>query len=118
MITGIIKCMPHKFIYEEYGYDRFINHFVVRPNKNDNACFIFSLSGVPRYDVLHFYLLYDGMIRYRANIIKFDGPGTIILPNKILTARAFVWTSGPVIAAPREIPMKGFQGFRYTTHIF
>lgn len=111
--------MPHKFIYDEYGYDNFINDFVRRPNGNDGSCFLFTLSSVPKYDVLHFYLLYDGFIRYRGNIAKFEGPRTIVFPGRrVVKGRAWAWITGPVIPAPGEIPMKGFQGFRYTEGLF
>lgn len=117
--TGIIKCMPLKFIYEEYGYSRFLRDFVLRLNNEDGSCFLFTLSSIPKYDVLHFYLLFGGKIQYRANIAKIEGPRSITFPGRsTINGRAWAWLSGPVLEAPREILMKGFQGFRYTEELF
>ncbi len=114
MYTGIIKTMPLSF-FEEYGMKRFLNHFFERPNRSDDAYFMFTLSGQPKYDVLFFYLLFDGAIRYRANIIQFRGESTLrINKNKDIHGKAWVDVGAPVIKLEHPIPMSGFQGFRYT----
>jgi len=110
--------MPMDF-FKTYGMDRFIEHFWKRPNEDDGYYFFFSLSGKPRYNVLHFYLLFDKQVRYRANIIKVEGESTKVLgPGRTMYGRAWVFVGAPVIKAPHVIPMTGFQGFRYTEGIF
>jgi hypothetical protein len=117
--TGIIKSMPHDFIFEEYGAKRFIDHFFYRPNQSDNCYFIFSLLGMPKYDVLHFYLLVDKRIRFRANIISFEGESTKNFGGgRVIHGRAWVNVGAPVVRAPFPIPMTGFRGFRYTPTLF
>jgi hypothetical protein len=114
MYTGIIKTMPMSF-FKEYGMDRFIHHFFTRPNQTDEAYFMFTLSGIPKYEVLYFYLLFDGAIRYRANIIQFRGESTLrVSKNKTIHGKAWVDVGAPVLKLESPISMAGFQGFRYT----
>ncbi len=118
--TGIIKTMPAKFLLE-YGKKRFIRDFVLRPNESDGCQFVFNISGIPKYDVLHFYLLIGGRIRHRANIFEFCKPHKGFLNREtelMMSARAWVITGPPVIRAPFKIDMKGFRGFRYTEDLW
>lgn len=105
--------------FKTYGMERFINHFYTRPNNMDDSYFMFTISGKPKYDVIYFYLLFDGAIRYRANVIQVRGEGTLnISPDRFLHGKAWVDVGAPVIKFKEPIPMKGFQGFRYTDGSF
>jgi hypothetical protein len=111
--------MPHKFVFEEYGAKAFLDHFYYRLNRMDSAYFLFTLSGIPRIQVLHFYLLVDGRVRFRANISKITGEETIpFTDGRTIHGKAWAELTGPVIRAPFIIKMKGFQGFRYTEELF
>lgn len=117
--TGIIKCMPHKFVFDEYGAVRFIQDFFYKPNRDPNNVFYLTLSAIPKFDVLHLYLLVDKCIRFRANIVEFRGPATYKFSStRTITGKAWVVVGAPVIRAPFKIEMRGFQGFRYTSTLF
>lgn len=115
--VGIIKTMPMSF-FALYGMERFTREFYTNPNKNDHSYFMFTLSGKPKYEVLYFYLLYEGYIRYRANIIQVRGEETINFGHgRSIHGKAWIDVGAPVIKLD-PIPMKGFQGFRYTEQLF
>lgn len=119
MITGIITCVPHKFLFDEYGARAFLDHFYYRLNRLDSNYFLFSLSAVPKINVIHFYLLIDGRIRFRANISQITGEEIITFADgRTIHGKAWAEVTGPVIRAPRRIEMKGFRGFRYTEELF
>lgn len=117
--VGIIITLTHKFIYDEFGYDKFIKAFVTFPNSHNDWQWCHTLSGRPKYDICYLYSLWDGYIRYRSQILDIE-PGSTkrFSDGKILTAKAWAVLGGPVIAAPEPIPMKGVQGFRYTRELF
>ena len=113
--TGIIKTMPHKFVFEEYGAVQFMEDFFYRPNADARSCFLFTMPGIPKFEILHFYLLVDGRIRFRANIVEFRGPATSHFSNhRSIAGKAWVLVGAPVVRAPFKLEMKGFRGFRYT----
>jgi hypothetical protein len=114
---GIIKTMPMDF-FTRYGMERFEKHFYTNPNEQTDRYFMFTLSGRPKYSVLYFYLLFDGAIRYRANIIQVRGEATYRFPGGTIHGKAWIDTGGPVIKYYKPYPMKGFQGFRYTDGAF
>ncbi len=120
MITGIIKCMPSKFVFHEYGARRFVRDFVQRPNDNENSCFLFTLSAIPKVNVLHFYLLIAGRIRYRANISSIEGRASRDFHDGRGPIHGNAWAilTAPVVRAPFRIEMKGFRGFRYTEELW
>lgn len=75
-------------------------------------------KNLPKQDVLYVYTIIDNKIHHRANFAgiernrnyRFPRPGGQFREFKNANA---ILTCGPVIMAPYEIPMRGFQGFRY-----
>lgn len=118
--TGIIKTMPSEFVFKEYGARRFLRDFYYRLNDPDTDwCFMFTLSAIPKFSVLHFYLLVAGRIRYRANIAEIEGPSTKKFSGgRTISGRAWATITGPVVRSPFVIEMKGFRGFRYTEDLW
>jgi hypothetical protein len=110
--------MPASF-FEEYGMRHFLRDFYFAPNDDPRNCFLFTLSGMPKYEVLHFYLVVGGRVRFRTNIAKFEGERTLAFANhRSIHGNAWVWCCAPVVRAPFKIEMKGFRGFRYTEDLF
>lgn len=98
---GIIKTMPSKM------------------NRSDSYYWTFNLSGKPKYEVLYFYLLFRGAIRYRANIIGYDGSAAVkCYDGSIHKGKVWVNVGPPVIKLKTPIERKGFQGFRYTEEFY
>jgi hypothetical protein len=79
-------------------------------------------SGIPKIKVTYAYLVWDGKVRYRLDIEQYLRNQTGSFNDGGIT-RAYrhvnmVVMQGPAIKAPFEIPMKGFQGFRYSEFLF
>ncbi|HET6991016.1 MAG TPA: hypothetical protein VFJ43_06815 [Bacteroidia bacterium] len=81
-----------------------------------------TIANIPTIDVLWCYIVFNGMVQYRMNIVNFErnaskefNDGGII---RVFNNKNWINLTGPVIKAPREIPWKGFQGFRYTEMLF
>jgi hypothetical protein len=79
----------------------------------------FSLTGKPRFDVLHFYLVVGGQVKARFNIAGYSDELTLdCWDGKTRTAKCWAICTGPVSRPPEPIKMKGFQGFRYTEELW
>jgi len=82
----------------------------------------FCGSGVPAKEVEFCYLVWDGKVQYRLTVTryvknhtgKFSDGGV----ERSYKNRNMVIMTGQCVKAPFEIPMKGFQGFRYTEFLF
>ena len=119
--TGIIKCLPKKW-YDEVGGEDYLNRTFKRISNNPDYWFQMSLGGKPKYEVLHFYLLINGLLRYRLNIAEIMPGGTVTFKDRKIpqtwTARYWAILTAPVVEPSEPIKMKGFQGFRYTDNLF
>jgi hypothetical protein len=71
------------------------------------------------------YIIVCGQVRYRllyAGYAKgqttiYNGDGHSWSSKQVITWPR-VLMAGPFVKAPYKIPLKGFQGFRYTTKLF
>lgn len=84
----------------------------------------YRLTNLPLHDVAWVYLIFDGFIQFRLNMVQYerdvskvfkDGPDKKVreFPNA-----NWVILAGPAVKPPHDWPQKGFQGFRYTTKLF
>lgn len=82
----------------------------------------FCGSGLPSVAVEFCYLMFDGKVQYRLSVEEYQAKVTGGFADggvlRRFKSKNLVVMSGPVIKAPYDIPMKGFQGFRYTELIF
>lgn len=82
----------------------------------------FCGSGVPARKVEFCYLIWDGKVQYRMTVLKYVKNRTGTFSDggveRSFHNRNMVVMTGPAIKATHNIPMKGFQGFRYTTFLF
>jgi hypothetical protein len=90
----------------------------------EDSIWNFRLTNLPTQEVAWVYLVFDGFIRFRVNLVMYernvskyfyDGPDG---KERAFPKANWVILSGPAIRPPYEIPQKGFQGFRYTTKLF
>jgi hypothetical protein len=115
---GIIKTMPIKWLNESHSIEHW-ERSMLKMNHCEGHYWIYNLTGKPKYDVLYFYLLYDRAIRFRMNIIGYEGPEKIkCYSGEVRYGRCWIQVAAPVIKLKEPVPMKGFQGFRYTTEIY
>ncbi len=118
---GIIVTLPKRF-FEEYSHAKYLQE-IKDMNTNEGMIWYRVMKNLPVHDVLYVYTIIDNKIHHRS---QFSG----LIRNKTMTfgrpeggSRTFenanaVMMVGPVVMAPHEIPMRGFQGFRYTKTLF
>jgi len=118
--TGIIKTMPMEFFTKlPKGLTDWELRFMGMNNPDNRHIWIFNLTGRPKYEVLYFYINFDGAIRYRANIVGYEGGHDFLCyDNTIHYGKAWVQVCAPVIKLKEPIPMQGFQGFRYAYEVY
>lgn len=81
-----------------------------------------TIANIPRQQVVYCYLVFDGRVQLRANIMEFM-PKTDMRFNdggKWRTFKNKNWCvlTGPIVKAPMDIPQRGFRGFRYCEQLF
>lgn len=81
-------------------------------------------TNLPVHDVAFVYLVFDGFVQYRANFVGYergvakafdDAPDGVV---REFPPSNWILFSGPVVIAPHDIPMRGFQGHRYCKKLF
>jgi hypothetical protein len=119
--TGIIKCLPEKWL-NEVGGETYLTRTFDRIAQDPNSWFYMSLAGKPRFEVLHCYLLINGYLRFRLNIAEYAKGGTLTFRDRPIpqtwSAKHWMILTAPVVKPKAPIRMKGFQGFRYTRSLF
>lgn len=120
-IDGIIVTMPARF-FVEYTMEKFLDD-LERMNKEDNFIWYRVMKNLPKIKTPYCYWIIGGEIKYRMDILGFTRNNTLRFARPKGGIRTFenanaIQLVGPVINAPYVIPMKGFQGFRYTELIF
>jgi hypothetical protein len=123
---AIILTMPVKF-FRDYpgGMERFRRTLAMV----DAGQFVWNqtISSIPKHEVLWCYLCIDGRIQYRLNISHYEKgakefndptPTGERVVRRFSDSKKWGILCGPVQKAPKDLPMKGFRGFRYTNIIF
>jgi hypothetical protein len=118
---AIIATLPPAF-FKEYTLERFENE-MEKMNHDDEMIWFMVLKNLPKVQTPYFYFLYDGKIRYRADISQLIRNSTMRFARadgnlKTFANKNFVQLIGPTVRAPYDIPMRGFQGFRYSELLF
>lgn len=125
---GIILTMPVKF-FEETGHNsetlgEQLEAYLNDPREDDNGLWYFMKKSLPTQDFLYVYLLWDGKIQYRTNLVLKERNKTYSFYDyyqkegdqgepRTFYNKNWIIIGGPAVKAPTEIQMKGFQGFRY-----
>jgi hypothetical protein len=119
--TGIIKCLPKKW-YDEVGGEKYLEKTFRKNIQKRGWQFYQSMACIPKYDVLHCYLLINGFVRFRLNIVVIESGGTMLFRDRPVpqhwNAKYWMILSAPVVEPSEPMPMRGFQGFRYTDDLF
>lgn len=121
---GIILTMPVAFFKDrEMTTGEFRVEFENYMREED-AIWNFRLTNLPTMDVAYVYIVFDGSIQYRANLVMYernvakqfhDAPDGKV---RSFPASNWVLLTGPIIKPSETILMRGFQGFRYTHKLF
>lgn len=118
---AIIVTLPVRF-FQEYGMKRFIRD-MKSMNEIDGFEWYRTCGNLPKIQPLYCYLICLGKIKYKVEIARYEKNKTMTFDRPNGGSRTFEnknWMvfQGPAIEAPYDIPMKGFQGFRYTELLF
>ncbi len=121
---ALILTMPVAFFKDremtEEQFGELFERFMQKPDSLWN----FKKTQLPTQEVIWVYLIWSGKIQFRLNFVDIERNKTKVFTDswdgKVRTFPAQNWIilSGPAVKAPYEIPMKGFQGHRYTQKIF
>lgn len=116
--TGIIRTLPSLYGDESVGAKRF-QKSIESMEKGRLDSILIALQAIPKYDVLHLYLLIDGEIVVRVNIADYiPGYQAECWDKTIRQPKFWAVCSAPVSRPPEPIKRRGFQGFRYTEYLW
>jgi hypothetical protein len=117
---GIIITISQQMLKEK-GYRNWLRNYLNAMEKEDHIYYM-RQGAQPKQDILYVYLCIGGKVRYRSNFVMSEGPGektfTSAAGSHTIYGRAWIIMSGPVVKPEFTVPMKGFQGFRYTQKLF
>ena len=117
--SGIIRTLPSLSEQSKtIGYRRYVRAIRELESEKIPAIYI-AMPQLPKIHILHMYLLIEGQIRVRLNIVEYvSGSEAICWDSKIRTPKFWAVCSGPVSRPPEKIERRGFQGFRYTEELW
>lgn len=124
MPDGIALTLPVQFFEDRKMSCSDFEKYFVRLMRNEDTTWNFKLKNLPTKDVLYVYFVFDGFIQYRLNLVMYERNKSKTFNDtpdgKVRHFESCNWVicSGPAVKAPYDFPMKGFQGFRYTTTLF
>lgn len=122
MITNILITVPKRFFNEYPGGLKAFETFIENMNADNMAVWYNTISNIPKASVQYCYSVYRGKVQYRLNVMEFQRNRSISFAEKgkrrDFPNKNWVLLTAPVIKARIDIPMKGFQGFRYTEQLF
>ncbi len=114
---AILKTMPQVAIWKEQHPREFLES-MKRVNEG-KGYWLAPMPSVPKHEVLYFYFVIGGRVRYRLNLSHYEPGGERTFDDgRKWTAATWAILTGPVVKAPHKIPMRGFQGFRYSERLF
>lgn len=119
--TGIIRTLPSLYGNASIGARRYQQSISMLEREEIPAIYI-ALAQIPKIDVLHIYLLTDGIINIRLNIAGFENGGDMspikCWDEAFRQPKVWVICSAPVSRPLEPIYRRGFQGFRYTEDLW
>ncbi|HET6255843.1 MAG TPA: hypothetical protein VFE32_17330 [Puia sp.] len=116
---GIIVTWGRDMIIQKGGLLAFIRYFELTM-ADEEGIWMQKSKNCPQQDVAQVYVIVCNKVRYRlfyagyqtGATAAFNGNGHSWSSRSIITWPRILM-AGPFEKAPRKIPMRGFQGFRY-----
>lgn len=118
---GIIVTWGQSMLTAGHGNLDAFRRIFEREMRAADGCWLQKCRNKPKHDVLFVYIIVANLVEYRANYAGYEtGPMEGMRPNgeRVLVTWPRILLTGPMEKAPFEIPMRGFQGFRYTHKLF
>lgn len=118
---GIIVTLPARF-FVEYSHAAYLDE-IKRMNADETMIWYRVMKNLPKQDFLYVYTIIDNKVHHRSLFAGLIRNTTLVFPRPEGGRRTFenanaVMMAGPIVMAPEEIKMRGFQGFRYTQKMF
>lgn len=112
---GIIVTLPKRF-FEEQNHAAYLKE--LQDLNNHEQVWYRVCKNLPIHDVLYVYTIIDNYIHHRAQFAGLERNKEYRFSRPDGKVKSFgnanaILTCGPVVMAPRQYYMKGFQGFRY-----
>lgn len=121
MPAGILITMPAKFFEEAYTPDTFTRIMAIG-NEREDFVWGQTISAIPTLEVEYVYLVFGGKVQYRLSILNYERNVTKRFDDEAVTRvfenKNWVNLCAPIVKAPSDFFMRGFQGFRYADFIF
>jgi len=113
--TGIIRTLPSLYAsFEGPGTVRYKASLKALERGRLDAIYI-ALQCIPKFDVVHMYLIIEGRIDVRLNIAEYlPGDERECWDRTIRKPKFWAVCTAPVSRPPETILRRGFQGIRYT----
>lgn len=118
---AIIVTLPKQFFVEQ-DHATYLKELQAIHEHEDKVWYR-VMKNLPKHDVLYVYTIINNKIHHRTQFAGLIRNTTLSFSRPNGGIRTFenanaVMMTGPVVMAPEEITMKGFQGFRYSPVIF
>lgn len=119
---SILINVPQGFFKEYPGGKEEYIRIMTGPVNEGETVWYNCISNVPLKPVVYCYLIFDGKVQFRANIMEFMRKTDMRFADggKMRSFKDKNWAvlTGPIIKAPIDIPHRGMQGFRYCKQLF
>jgi hypothetical protein len=125
---AIAVTWSQQMLNEGFGNEAEFRKAFEEINNTEDGCWLQKMNCRPTQDVLYCFIIIAGKVAYRCNISHYNMTGEPIRIRKPGDPKSFsnhqvirwkhVVLTGPIIKAPKDIEMRGFQGFRYVPVLF
>lgn len=121
---AILLTLPVSFFKDRGMSCAEFQPYFERLMRHEDSLWNFKLTNLPTLDVTWAYLVFDGFVQYRLILVQYERNVKKVFKDspdggaRVFDACNWVILAGPAIKAPIEIPMRGFQGFRYSKQLF
>jgi hypothetical protein len=118
---GIIVTLPARF-FKEYDHETYLKE-IQEMNADEEKIWYRVMSRLPLLDCMYVYTIVDNKVHHRALFAGLVRHKNLFFTRQDGSRRNFpnanaFMMCGPIVMAPEEIAMRGFQGFRYTHKLF
>ena len=119
---GILVTLPEAWFKDfadgEAAFWRAMEHV----DKDDEYIWHQTIGNVPTVETPFVYLVFRGKVQVRLSVIDYQRNVSMSFQRSGFVAefpdKNWVRLTGPVVKAPSDFLMRGFQGFRYCNLIF
>lgn len=120
--AGILLTIPEKFFDEIVDAMAYINRAMEADVPDGTVKWYNTISGIPKLPVDFCYLVFKGKVQYRLTIVDIQHHDIMTFQDeggvRTFLNKKWIRLTGPAEKAPRDLWMRGFQGFRYADFIF